>query len=729
MKNVWIAHADMIDFQDDQIQKFLYTNKVIDDFLSANQSMGVSATKGMGKTFLIKMKRFQMQKTKDKSVMLLPLDRMVDVSAPIYLNKGQLSLLSSYDNWVDLWISIVSIYLLSLNNFSYILSDIDLEKLPPFVKKILFQKYIGIFDVLATVLINESKKNLRDTIRASAFLFNKVNEIKQSVCIFVDKLEEPFNRQIYTQSISKAAQGTTNQSVWAFAQVSFAEMTYRFLARNHIKFFYTLRQEALIGIELFSRESSKILDGLCKLSYTSTELYAMYKQYIENESDDNLFDASLKFKNPNQAFINTNFMPHRSGINEELWDYIYRHTLQRPRDIMEICNSLCRYLVHDRTLCNRTDGTKERMIRKWVNEHSTMFCRTYLYDVEPFMNNNENDFFVEGLLNVCRNLNSNIFIMDALKYACKQGNAEKCSGNCVTCTQIHYFSALYNIGLLGAIYVSQGEEDTYRCEINHIGKSVYEARKQTLHDGQLYFAHPGLSNIIRTETSRNMTAFGPSNLLIPRDDAIINKDIFNKIKHFALSRWGDQYTDTVFLSSTDRDMSTINEEVKAFLQSRGYKVHRFNNDDFPVDIQRKLGKRGQTHDHCIDVLLSNCRHVIYLFGGNFGGKYAGEDYQVYIDENPIIKMQPSISFMEYYIASVYNKNVRVYVDEKVDFSRGEYIENNKPENFKSKVVDKPQKVFKQLEYFNTLCNGTWYDKYNSLEHLKQFLDKHFPKIN
>jgi hypothetical protein len=419
-------------------------------------------------------------------------------------------------------------------------------------------------------------------------------------------------------------------------------------------------------------------------------------------------------------------MPHRSGVNENLWDYIYRHTLKRPRDIMEICNDLSRHIVKDVELCSKTDGTKERAIRKWVNENSTVFCRTYLYDIEPFMSSDENTFFVEELLDLCKHLNTNVFTKEALEQACKGGNTD-CADNCVICNKTHYFSALQNIGLLGVIYKSNGELNRYRCEIKDIGKSVYESKKQTLVRGVLYYVHPGLSNIIKQETDRHMLPFVPSRLLIPNVSGVVDNDTVKKIYHFAISHWGNQFEKSIFLTSTQRgQMSSIREEVKTFLEKRGYQVYAFEYPEFPVDIDRRENEAGQTHDHCIKTLLSKCRHVIYLFDGDFGGKYSGNDFQSYVDEEKTFHIQPSISFMEYYIASLYNKNIRVYVDEKVDFARGEYLENNKPVNYRSQYVTKPQYVFEQLGYFNDLGNGTWYDKYQSLQHLKDFLDKHFP---
>ena len=731
MKNIWRAQADTISFQDEEILNVLYENKAVEEFLYSDQSKGISATKGMGKTFLIKIKRFQTQSQENNGVLILPKDRLVDVSAPVFLTSGQITLLSDYENWVNLWISLLGIYLFSLPEFKSMLDETDGKVLPDFIRTLIKEKeFTGVFEVLSAIILTENKAVLMETIRASSYLFNIINRIQRPVYLFVDKLEEPFNRHVYRiPATTNSSRGPTNKSIWDFAQVSFAEMVYRLSARNHIKIFFTIRQESLIGMERFSREYNKIKDILCQLNYTSHELYEMYAKYIKNETDDNLCNPDMKFTNPKVAFLNTDIMPHRSGVDEDLWEYIYRHTLKRPRDIMHICGDLCKHVSQDPVLKDKTDGTKERMIRKWVNENATMFCRSYLYDVEPFMNSEDEGSFVEKLLELCKNLSTNVYTKDALELACKKGNKD-CDGICSTCTKTHYFSALQNIGLLGTIYKSNGEFDTYRCECKDIGESIYECRYQTLISGVLYYVHPGLSNIIKQQTDRHMRPFTPSQLLIPNDSGKLDKTVVKKIHHFAISNWGNQYEKNVFLTSTQRGaMGSIRNEVKETLEALGYTVFAFEDPDFPVDLERKENEKGQTHDHCINTLLSKCRHVVYIFDGIFGGRYSGKDYQFYIDNEPVFKIQPSISFMEYYISSLYNKNVRVYVDEKVDIARGEYIANGEPIDYKSIHVDKPIEVFSQLKYFNDLGNGTWYDKYLNLSHLKEFIEKHFPKCS
>lgn len=135
-----------------------------------------------------------------------------------------------------------------------------------------------------------------------------------------------------------------------------------------------------------------------------------------------------------------------------------------------------------------------------------------------------------------------------------------------------------------------------------------------------------------------------------------------------------------------------------------------------------------THDHCIDTMLE-CGNVLYVLTGRYGGIYKGDNYlhHLSIHTSKFIEEVPSITFMEYLVAKNLGKNVRVYVDEKVDFARGEYIANGQQANYKSKIVDSV-KVFNTLHYLNSVGDGTWYDKYSSTANLLEYIEWHYPVI-
>ena len=374
---VWSVEADIFDFDDSAIMDFVYSNRDVDRFMSAKDSMGIAACKGMGKTFLLKAKRLEMMK--DKSILILPKDSIVDVSGTIAIESMQINFLSSYSNWVSLWISCIAIYLLSQDSFANIIDEQDMEDFPSCVRKLLKRKNTGIFNVLHRVLSFKSKECLNEVVHASTLLYDYVQRIQQQVVIFVDKLEEPFNRGYYAiPGSTAAAQGRYNASIWSYSQLSFAEAVYTlYSGRHHIKIFYSIRKEALFHGEQISSEYPKLRSRIVRLKYSPQELYNMFCLYISKERKNELCCPELAETNPIKALVGLDTIVHRSGYTEEsVWSYIYRHTFQRPRDIMEMCEAIHRHIVKAKNVC--TNEEKTRLLRRWVNEISTMECMSYL---------------------------------------------------------------------------------------------------------------------------------------------------------------------------------------------------------------------------------------------------------------------------------------------------------------------------------------------------------------
>lgn len=80
-RSVWTEDADIIQWDEKQLN-FLYQNQRIIDYLRNNRQLGIAATKGQGKTFLIKYKRVQYQNAtsilEDNNIACFPKDIMVD---------------------------------------------------------------------------------------------------------------------------------------------------------------------------------------------------------------------------------------------------------------------------------------------------------------------------------------------------------------------------------------------------------------------------------------------------------------------------------------------------------------------------------------------------------------------------------------------------------------------------------------------------------------------------
>lgn len=104
---VWTEDADAIKWDDKQL-KMIYANQRIKDYLHSNRKLGVAATKGQGKTFLIKAKRAQYQalssSVDDNNIACFPKDDMVDtLDSTVNIDKSLNKLLCNYPEWVNLW--------------------------------------------------------------------------------------------------------------------------------------------------------------------------------------------------------------------------------------------------------------------------------------------------------------------------------------------------------------------------------------------------------------------------------------------------------------------------------------------------------------------------------------------------------------------------------------------------------------------------------------------------
>ena len=726
---IWSVAADNSTFSDDTIMDLLYCNNRVTSFINSNCSKGIAGCKGMGKTFLLKAKRIKLQEESNNSILILPKDRMVDAPGTLQLNGVHINFLSSYNNWKSLWISCISIYLLSQKEFvdlknNELYENNAKEYLSDFTIQLLNENHIGVFSVLHRIIAKKEKRILNEIVSNSAILFDMAQKIQSQVAVFIDKIEEQFNGDFFRiTGATNSTQGRYNCSIWAYSQLSFADaVNSLFASRNHIKIYYSIRKEALYHGEEIATDYAKIRNNIISLEYTQDDLYKMFHGYIKHENPENLCSPGDVENNPIKALIGVDHISHKSGDSEPIWNYLYRHTFQRPRDIMEMCRSIHDHIVKNiEVKQNKKDRTQ--VLRHWINELSKMECTSYLRFLDPFMDCHDSVSFTQQVTSLLKFLPMDIFnyalIID---YCCTMNNNSE-NHECENCKNIHYFSALYNVGLIGIIHQSEHTLE-YSCQIKHIGQSEFITNSSSLPNEKLYYLHPGLANIAKTEREISNKSFFMSEFyandlsqLIPNDKIRCMIDLVN-------SMLGNQNEKKVFLCSTGRDIGDKRKAIKKILEEKGYQVEAYDEPNFPsMDHTTLIHKKGQTQDHCIDVML-NCKHVIYLFDKTFGGKYVGDKYKYYYEREDVIKIIPSVSFMEYLVAKGNRKNVKVYVLKDIDIARGEYIANGSNDMFNSKVVENIN-VFKQLGYFNGLSNGTWYDTYNNLEELKNYISTQF----
>lgn len=712
---VWTEDADVIRWDEKRLG-MVYENQKVKDYLRNNRKLGIAGTKGQGKTFLIKVKRARYQKKEwmdwdeDQNIICFPKNDMVDtIDNSISIDKSLHRFLSNYNNWVTLWKLSIAITILASEEFGTILCKNDKSKLK---KETLDLFIIENKKRRPTTILRYLLKydyNTLDIITEDlSLLINFLDRINSGVYIFIDKIDQAFAKYVYNAHQEK--RGSRNASYWQYCQYGLANAAYDLISNVnvHIKVFYTIRHEALIDSELLAKNASRNIEAfLTELIYTKEDIREMFRLYVRNEDDTNLKMPQYKYDNQEKAFFGFEEIPH-TYVNEteKIFDYLYRHTLRRPYDLMKICNTLFYIDAEKLTLDN---------VRNSINATSGKVLRQYFSEVEPFITCDYSD--IEKLLSC---LNTNIFDIKYIHYVCKRynevyGMKNVCNKDCKNCKNSHPFSTLYNIGILGYLFKTSANP-ICKQKFLPIGDSRLKLKEYDLPVSNLYILHPCLCDEARRIRNGLNREFIASNLLIACEGKVVPDETIKDIRR---KRNIDKMKkEMVFVSSTISNLTLERKIAKEVLFDKGFYPIMSEEDNFGY-----APNNSDSHDYCIDKLLK-CSKMVCIIGKKIGGKYAGHKYKSYINEiykksGERIK-EPSISLMEFF--SGWKKGniiFRVFIDEEISTDYEIYKKDKKNYCGETDI-----EVFTLVNFINHLeiekgrRRGNWRMSYDSLDRLR-----------
>lgn len=721
MRPVWILDADGIEFDNREINNIYRTNTV-DEFLDNEKKLGIAAPRGLGKTFLIKAKRMIMQNK--HGVICLPINSMVDtISSPKFSDSNS-RFFEDYINWKLLWkVSIQAAIIKQYwgYNLNDMLQNIYSEKLNCEIKKLLSLNFTRISEYVNYLICNERKATniIFTNCNCLDVIFNSINT---PICAFIDKVDQAFSNQAHEIiGQSKMSTGPRNASFWQFAQLSLADVSYELLAKNaHIKIYYSIRSEALVDAAQISETFQNVKQYYCELSYSREELQEMYCQYIRFEKDENLYDSSYKVENPSIAFLGIDKIDCKyiDNTNEPVFEYILRHTFLRPRDIMDIC-----YHLYAANLKLVDKDNLEDKIREIVNRESQVNLETYISSTEKML------FGInrEHIEYLCQLINVNVMNLKYLKYICqrlnenfKDINSFVCDKDCQNCEELHPFCQLYNIGLIGYLWESRTDEASIR--FYNQSDSIIGSANHVLPVAKYYYLHPCLaskSEHTRIFRQRDSGRFNFARNVLVKHGTIINKNNYVQIDDMIKSALREIKNDRVFISSTCYDLSDERKRIDKALSDLGYDVVRSDSETFNPNLNGI-----HSHDHCIEEMMK-CNRVIYIIGERYGSPYSGEKYksvvQEIVSESQGKIENPSISFMEYYLARKYNKKIFVFVDKKVYDEKQIYSRNEKNfEKYNPVFTDKID-VFHIINFITHQKTDNWFRIYSDFLNLEELI--------
>jgi class 3 adenylate cyclase len=467
----WTVDADDIRVADDFDEALLHRTPEIDDFLSLDRDdkFIVIGTKGFGKTLLLKAKRILYQR--EGRAACLPAGNLLDkpIGDKIFGKEALAFFAASSLAWSKVWLAAIAVTALKH------VGQLDGLKLNPRLARVVADDRLhGVIDHFVR-LVDFSPSDLqRCAADTDGHLVPRLRAISTPIAIFIDGIDEYFGKHIESVRARSSVAGELSPDVWYFAQLGLVEVAYQLRRINHhLKVFAAVRKEAYARLHT-SVMAQQYRGSAIDIVYPIESLREIFVNNIRLEKADRLVRPERR-ADPLDAFLGRTTVTHAStGVQENAFEYVCRHTLLRPRDLMTVGERLAALKPDERR--------NEHRFKEVVNQAATEIAQEYLVEIAPYVA----DLDLERIL---RTLPGHILTRDDVEALFRDHNA---AGGAVD--PQHVFCALYRVGLLGHLH-----HDWVRGE--WVQRFVRPGERTLDPDGVLprathYLVHPVLSDVI-----------------------------------------------------------------------------------------------------------------------------------------------------------------------------------------------------------------------------------------
>ncbi|MGH1348733.1 MAG: hypothetical protein ACRBN8_44770 [Nannocystales bacterium] len=318
MSRYWPADAVAIPV--DQLSDAAYLNKRLSRFMSSDTKTFLCGAKGMGKTMLLKYKRYELEKRYSRSFDGAPDVQFVPASKPYLdqmpplatLSANEISFFGTPENARGIWE-----LALGLSALSHKCEEAARPLLEPLFKASepgpltptdAFSRLMHL-GVQGYVRVRAQIKNeLQTAVR---------KEVRDGLFMFVDRIDQ--------------ALGGMPQEAWVNFQAGMLRASWQLMQDNtHIKVFGTIRQEAYGNMG--KEQRANVCTIVTEVRYHESDLRRILDKLTAlYEEDLGGFSGFVGFESVSNC---------RSGVREDLFDYVCRHTLGRPRDLVRVAEKL-----------------------------------------------------------------------------------------------------------------------------------------------------------------------------------------------------------------------------------------------------------------------------------------------------------------------------------------------------------------------------------------------------
>jgi hypothetical protein len=232
-------------------------------------------------------------------------------------------------------------------------------------------------------------------------------------------------------------------------------------------------------------------DYVTELKYSKSELLAIFQAGIQRLDTSLLMRPDLRDSDPWKAFFGESVLLRngRVGCEEHVKDYLYRHSLGRPRDFVHLGT----VLLNERP----TEGFSTEHVRKAVARAERDIAEQYLAEVRPLLDPRLNlKEFVEQFV-TSNVLSSKDVARITADYRKRQAISYELDGASEIANP---FETLYGLGLFGVELTLHDSSETIQQFEPH-GHGLREHVSRKLPPSDRYFLHPILGYLQRPNQS------------------------------------------------------------------------------------------------------------------------------------------------------------------------------------------------------------------------------------
>ena len=467
----WTVDADDIRVAEDFDEALLHRTPEIDGFLSPDRDdkFIVIGTKGFGKTLLLKAKRVLYQR--EGHAICLPTGNLLDkpIGDKIFSRESIAFFAASSLPWSKVWLTAIAVTVLKH------VDAVDGLKINARLSGLIGDAQLhGVIDHFVRLLDFTPGELQRIATDTDGHLVPRLRAIKSSLTIFIDGIDEYFNKHLEDLSVNASVTGELAPEVWYFAQLGLVEVAYQIRRINHhLRVFAAIRKEAYARLPQRTAMSQQYRGSAVDIVYSPESLREIFINNILLVKADRMVLPARARTNPIEAFLGRPSVTDTYTREEEdAFEYVCRHTLLRPRDLMTI---------GDRLAALRPDERRnEHHFKDAVYQAATEIAHEYLAEIAPYVGDLELD-------RLFHRLPGHILTRSEVEEIFNDHNAGASEGE-------HVLHALYRVGLLGYVHhdLVRGE---WRQRFLRPGEATLEPNG-ALPRATHYLIHPVLSDVI-----------------------------------------------------------------------------------------------------------------------------------------------------------------------------------------------------------------------------------------